>query len=55
MGSSAGPYGIGIVRLDRLGAALDAGDAVLAGDAAVNVALPHWATYAMPPSSGSSA
>ncbi len=49
MGSSAGPYGIAIVRLDRLRAALDAGDAVLAGDAAVNVALPHWATYAMPP------
>ena len=55
MGSSAGPYGIAVVRLDRLGAALDAGDAVLAGDAAVTVALPHWATYAMPPSSGSAA
>lgn len=52
MGSSAGPYGIAIVRLDRLGAALDSGDTVLAGDAAVTVALPHWATYTMPPSSG---
>lgn len=55
MGSSAGPYGIAIVRLDRLGAALAAGDAVLAGDAAVTVALPHWATYAMPPTAGSAA
>ena len=55
MGSSAAPYGIAIIRLDRLGAALEAGDTVVAGDAAVTVALPHWATYSMPPTSGSAA
>jgi folate-binding protein YgfZ len=48
LGSSADGHAIGLVRLDRLRAALDAGEAVQAGSEAVTVALPAWATYDWP-------
>ena len=48
LGSSNGRHGIGLVRLDRLGAAIAAGAAVLAGDIPVRASLPDWATYDWP-------
>jgi folate-binding protein YgfZ len=48
LGSSADGHGIGLVRLDRLRAALDDGVPVRAGAEEVAVALPSWATYGWP-------
>ncbi len=48
LGSSAGGQGIGLVRLDRLRAALDDRLPVRAGAEEVAVALPAWATYGWP-------
>ncbi|MBA3517258.1 MAG: folate-binding protein YgfZ [Rhizobiales bacterium] len=48
LGSSADGRGIGLVRLDRLRAALDAGVPILAGGEEVGVELPTWATYSWP-------
>lgn len=48
LGSSADGHAIGLVRLDRLRAALDAGQPVQAGSEEVSVALPAWATYDWP-------
>jgi folate-binding protein YgfZ len=50
LGSSAEGHGIGLVRLDRLRAALDAGLPIRAGAEEVAVALPSWATYGWPAS-----
>ena len=48
LGSSADGSAIGLVRLDRVRAALDEGLPVLAGEAELTVALPSWATYSWP-------
>jgi folate-binding protein YgfZ len=48
LGSSAGERGIGVVRLDRLRAALDENLPVRTGAEEVWVALPAWATYGWP-------
>jgi folate-binding protein YgfZ len=48
LGSSADGHAIGLVRLDRLRAALDAGLPVRAGSEEVAVAFPAWATYGWP-------
>jgi folate-binding protein YgfZ len=48
LGSSADGHGVAVVRLDRTRAALDAGQAILAGSEAVGVTLPSWATYGWP-------
>ena len=48
LGSSAAGRGIGLVRLDRLSAALDTGLPVRAGPTEISVALPSWATYDWP-------
>jgi folate-binding protein YgfZ len=48
LGSSAGSHAIGLVRLDRLRAALDAGVPVQAGSATLEASLPEWATYGWP-------
>jgi folate-binding protein YgfZ len=53
LGSSADGHGIGLVRLDRLRAALDAHLPVRAGPTEVEVALPVWATYSWPATAGS--
>ena len=50
LGSSADGRGIGLVRLDRVRAALDLGLPVRAGAAEVSVAPPAWATYTWPAS-----
>ncbi|HSG94831.1 MAG TPA: folate-binding protein [Afifellaceae bacterium] len=52
LGSSNGLHGIGLARLDRLGAAIAAGATVLAGDIPVVATLPDWATYVWPDSPG---
>ncbi len=51
LGSSADGHAIGLVRLDRLRAALDAHLPVRAGEEEVAAALPAWATYDWPASS----
>jgi folate-binding protein YgfZ len=48
LGSSAGGKAVGVARLDRLRAALDAGRPLHAGAAGITVALPGWATYTWP-------
>lgn len=48
LGSSADGHGVAVVRLDRMRAALDMGQPVLAGSQEVGVALPAWATYDWP-------
>jgi tRNA-modifying protein YgfZ len=48
LGSSVDGHAIGLVRLDRLRAALDDGLPVRAGPEEVAVALPSWATYGWP-------
>ena len=52
LGSSIGERGIGLVRLDRLRKAIDAGTTILAGDMPVRASLPDWATYGWPDASG---
>ena len=52
LGSSADGHGIGLVRLDRLRAALDEHLPVRAGSEQVAVALPSWATYGWPATVG---
>lgn len=54
LGTSDGRRGIGIARLDRLRAALDAGETIRVGDVAVTITLPPWATYALPEPAGGS-
>lgn len=48
LGSSAAGHAIGLVRLDRMRAALDQGAPVTAGGVALVVSLPAWATYGWP-------
>ena len=48
LGSSSGPDGLALVRLDRTKAALDAGTAITAGDTAVALTLPDWAGFGWP-------
>jgi folate-binding protein YgfZ len=54
LGSSSDGKGIGLVRLDRLRAALDEHLPVRAGAEEVAVALPVWATYGWPETAGAS-
>jgi tRNA-modifying protein YgfZ len=48
LGSSADGHAVGLVRLDRMRAALDAGMRIGAGEQELTVALPAWATYGWP-------
>ncbi|MER8462278.1 folate-binding protein YgfZ [Mesorhizobium sp. M1396] len=48
LGSTAGATGLAIARIDRVKAALDAGRAIMAGDATVSLAIPVWAKFAFP-------
>jgi folate-binding protein YgfZ len=52
LGSSADGAALGLVRLDRLRAALDKGVAIRAGSETVTATLPEWATYAWPATAG---
>lgn len=48
LGSSAGGTGLAIARIDRVKAALDAGQPILAGDVPVTVTIPPWAKFRFP-------
>ncbi|WP_027057670.1 YgfZ/GcvT domain-containing protein [Mesorhizobium loti] len=48
LGSIAGATGLAIARIDRVKAALDAGQPILAADVPVTVAIPAWAKFGFP-------
>ncbi|TRC95429.1 folate-binding protein YgfZ [Mesorhizobium sp. WSM4303] len=48
LGSSKGSIGLAVARIDRVKAALDAGQPILAGDVAVSLAIPAWAKFSFP-------
>ncbi len=48
LGSSEGTTGLAIARIDRVKAALDAGQPIQAGDVAVSLAIPAWAKFSFP-------
>ena len=48
LGSSAGGTGLALVRLDRAKDAIDHGVAIIAGNAALTLTLPNWATFGWP-------
>jgi len=48
LGSTAAGKGLAILRIDRVKDALDAGVTILAGDVAVDVAIPPWASFTFP-------
>jgi len=48
LGSTAGDIGLAIARIDRVKAALDAGQPILAGDVPVRLAIPAWAKFSFP-------
>lgn len=52
LGSSAGQHGLAIARIDRVKAAMDEGKAILAGDVAVTLSIPDWATFTFPEQAG---
>lgn len=49
LGSTSGGTGIAIVRIDRLSEALAVGTPVLAGDVPVDLSIPPWAGFSLPP------
>ncbi|MFD2057792.1 YgfZ/GcvT domain-containing protein [Mesorhizobium calcicola] len=48
LGSNAGTAGLAIARIDRVKAALDAGQPIMAGDVPVAVTIPGWAKFSFP-------
>ncbi|MBZ9681618.1 MULTISPECIES: YgfZ/GcvT domain-containing protein [unclassified Mesorhizobium] len=48
LGSSATVTGLAIARIDRVKAALDAGQPILAGDVPVTLIIPSWAKFSYP-------
>ncbi|RUX10101.1 folate-binding protein [Mesorhizobium sp. M8A.F.Ca.ET.059.01.1.1] len=48
LGSSAGTAGLAIARIDRVKAALDVGQPILAADAPVTLTIPAWAKFSFP-------
>jgi len=48
LGSTSGGKGIAILRIDRVKDALDAGAAIMAGDVAIDVAIPEWTSFTFP-------
>ncbi|WP_192181248.1 YgfZ/GcvT domain-containing protein [Mesorhizobium amorphae] len=48
LGSTEGTAGLAIARIDRVKAALDSGQPVMAGDVAVTLAIPAWAKFGFP-------
>ncbi|KRB30669.1 aminomethyltransferase [Mesorhizobium sp. Root695] len=48
LGSTVGTTGLAIARIDRVKAALDAGQPIMAGHAAVSLAIPVWAKFGFP-------
>ncbi|MBC2774515.1 folate-binding protein YgfZ [Rhizobium sp. AQ_MP] len=50
LGTVAGERGLAIVRIDKAGEAMAAGDPILAGDVAVTLVLPAWSGLTFPSS-----
>ncbi|TPL78644.1 folate-binding protein YgfZ [Mesorhizobium sp. B2-3-12] len=48
LGSTATLTGLGIARIDRVKAALDAGQPILAGEVPVTLTIPSWAKFSFP-------
>src|SRR5690606_9565916 len=48
LGSSSGPDGLAIVRIDRVKDALDAGQAITAGGVVLTLSIPDWARFTFP-------
>lgn len=48
LGGTAGTQGIAIVRIDRVKDALDAGEAITAGEISLSLSIPAWASYTLP-------
>ncbi|MER9327743.1 folate-binding protein YgfZ [Mesorhizobium sp. M0488] len=48
LGSNAGTTGLAIARIDRVKAALDLGQPILAGDQPVTLTIPVWAKFSFP-------
>ncbi|WP_027162673.1 folate-binding protein YgfZ [Mesorhizobium sp. WSM1293] len=48
LGSTVDTTGLAIARIDRVKAALDAGQPIMAGDVPVTLAIPGWAKFAFP-------
>jgi folate-binding protein YgfZ len=48
LASAADGVGLALIRLDRAKEAMDAGEAILAGDVSVKLALPPWARFGWP-------
>jgi folate-binding Fe-S cluster repair protein YgfZ len=48
LGTVAGERGLAIVRIDKAGEAMVAGEPILAGDVPVTVALPGWSGLTFP-------
>jgi folate-binding protein YgfZ len=52
LGSSAGLNSLAIARIDRVKAAMDERKEILAGDVAVSLSIPDWATFRFPEQAG---
>jgi folate-binding protein YgfZ len=48
LGSVGGRTGLAIARIDRVKAAVDAGETIMAGDVPVTLAIPAWAKFTFP-------
>lgn len=48
MGSSANHIGLALVRIDRVKDAMDTGNSILAGDAAITLSLPPHVRFGFP-------
>ncbi|CDX33322.1 Folate-binding protein YgfZ [Mesorhizobium plurifarium] len=48
LGSVDGRTGLAVARIDRVKAAVDAGEAIMAGETPVKLAIPAWAKFAFP-------
>jgi folate-binding protein YgfZ len=48
LGSNAGTIGLAIARIDRVKAALDAGQPIMAGEVPVTLTIPDWAKFSFP-------
>ena len=55
LGSVSGRTGLAIARIDRVKAASDAGEKIMAGDVPVTLAIPAWAKFTFPQDAASAA
>jgi len=55
LGSASGKEGLAIVRIDRVKDAMDRGDAIMAADVPIALAIPEWAKFSYPTSADAEA